>query len=94
MWTCVVSLFQILVTVNTPEYKSLYGHLPLTGRIDDKLKSSKNNYVENVQMYPVPEASYFNPSKNNNVATIERTIPKRVYDSRFEYKRSNLVNRY
>lgn len=93
MWTCVVSLFQILVTVNTPEYKTLYGHLPLTGKLDDQegkqKKSSKHNYVENVKMYPVPEASYFNPAKNN-VALID----KRVYEPKFEYKRNNQVSRY
>lgn len=95
MWTCVVSLFQILVTVNTPEYKTLYGHLPLTGKFHDQernqssLKNSKHNYVENVKMYPVPEASYFNPAKNN-VALIE----KRGYEPKFEYRRNQLFSRY
>lgn len=97
MWTCVVSLFQILVTVNTPKYKTLYGHLPLTAKLDDQeailTKSSKNNYVENVKMFPVPEASYFNPAKNN-VPVIEKTIPKRNFEPKFEYKRTHLVSRY
>lgn len=91
MWTCVVSLFQILVTVNTPEYKTLYGHLPLTGKLDDQdgnqSKNIKNNYVENVKMYPVPEASFFNPAK---ISLIE----KRVYEPKFEYRRTNQVSRY
>lgn len=96
MWSCVISLYQILSIVNTHNYKSLYGDDPLTEwTYNEKtaLTDGKKMEVENVKFFP--SSDFYSPikmngDKSNNrlVTTISLTSPTDIFEKDF----SNLQN--
>lgn len=68
MWTCVISLYQIINIINTQNYKSLYGDDPLTdwSYNNDKASSLTDNKsleVENVSFFSSSDFSQYSPIK-------------------------------
>lgn len=98
MWTCVISLYQIISIINTHNYKSLYGDDPLTDwPYDEKpatLADGKKMEVENVKFYSSSDFSPYSPVKirddkpNRLVTTISITSPTDIFEKDF----SNLQN--
>lgn len=98
MWTCVISLYQILSIISTHNYKSLYGDDPLTEwTYNEKtpLTDGKKMEVENVKFFPSSDFSRYSPiklhdttSKNRLVTTISLTSPTDIFEKDF----SNLQN--
>lgn len=56
LWACVVSLFQIIIVVNSPDYQTMYGVDPLKSPIKPAAKKQmRRTTVEKVKFYPSPD---------------------------------------
>lgn len=52
LWACAVSLFQIIIVVNSPDYQTMYGVDPLKPAAK---KQTRRTTVEKVKFYPSPD---------------------------------------
>lgn len=56
LWACVVSLFQIIIVVNSPDYQAMYGVDPLKSTIKPAAKKQTRRItVEKVKFRPSPD---------------------------------------
>lgn len=70
LWYSVVSLLQIIIVVNSVEYRALYGYDPLTKTTKRKVSNMTrpdltNDFIENVKFYPSPDFSSNKDEKNS-----------------------------
>lgn len=67
LWYTVVSLYQIIIVVNSSEYRMLFGNDPLAKKVKRKDANMAAwdwtpNVVENVKFYSTPDSNSFKKS--------------------------------
>lgn len=80
LWYSVVSLFQIIIVVNSTEYKANFGNDPLVKKTKRNTSNTATsgwtqNVVENVKFYPSPD---FNSSYNKPLKPHEKISPTTI----------------
>ncbi|XP_037052459.1 uncharacterized protein LOC119085993 [Bradysia coprophila] len=96
MWTCVISLYQIISIIHTQNYKSLYGDDPLAyNEKPTPITPGKKPEIENVTFFSSSDFTNYSPIKqrdyNSNsrlVTTISIASPTDIFEKDF----SNLQN--
>lgn len=98
LWACVVSLFQVIIVVNSSDYRTLYGDDPL--KIPSKQAANeraKKVKIENVKFYPSPDF-HKNTDRAKVMAKLNRYTnksyganqPQRVQNEYIEMRRKYL----
>lgn len=83
MWTCVISLYQIITIINTENYKLLYGNDPLAKWSDEKKPD-----IEKLKFFPNPDLLHYASIKkhklnNRLITTISMTSGEDIFQKEF-----------
>lgn len=98
LWACVVSLFQVIIVVNSPDYRTLYGDDPSKSQPKPLAnKRAKKAKVENVKFYPsqdfhknTDQAKVMAKFNRYNNKSFDAYQPQRVRNEYIEMRRNYL----